>query len=402
MQWLAVAAAAGALAGPAWNSLLRDVIPADRMGHMYSRRMTLGTVFALVFTLAGGYFVNFWQGRFPAQPLYAYCILFGLGLLFGLIGLAGIVSIPEPQMTSTAGVSIWELLSKPVKDRNFRGLLKYIAAWNFAINIAGPFFIVYLIERIQLDLGMVTVLVVVSQVTNLVFLRIWGRLADRFSNKSVLRVSSPLFLLAILAWTFTTMPDRHVLTLPVLFAIHILSGMAVAGISLASANIAMKLSPNGQAHAYMTAYGIAGAMAGAVAPMLGGMFADFFASRQLSIAIDWAGPGEGLRAYALNLKALDFLFGLAFVLGLIALRFLRKVDESGEADAKVVRDELLSQTFATVRTVSTLPGLRFLVAGPVSAVYKVASTLKNGVAGNGEASGESSDGASPPEEAGQP
>ncbi|MBS3822064.1 MAG: hypothetical protein GVY16_08395 [Planctomycetes bacterium] len=50
MQWLVLAAAAGALAGPAWNSLLRDVIPPERMGRVFSRRMTLGTIFALGFT----------------------------------------------------------------------------------------------------------------------------------------------------------------------------------------------------------------------------------------------------------------------------------------------------------------------------------------------------------------
>jgi len=369
MQWLFVAALIGAVAGPAWNSLIRDIVPQDTMGRLFSTRMVLGTAFALSLTLAGGYFVDYWRDWFPNQALYAYSILFAAGLLFGLAGLLAVGRLPEPTMPAADQGPLRDLLLGPLKDRNFRGVLRYIAFWNFALNLAGPFFIVYLLDRIRLPLSMVTMLVVTSQATNLVFLRIWGKLADRYSNKSVLRVSGPMFLLAILLWTFTTLPDRHALTVPLLFAIHVLSGMSAAGVSLATANIALKLSPQGQAHSYMTVYGLAGAVTGAIAPMLGGVFADFFATRELSIQLNWAQADQAVSVYALNLKALDFLFLLTFILGLLSLRFLGKVAEQGEVSEKVVRQELLSETFATVRTVGTVPGLRHLIAGPVSAMH---------------------------------
>lgn len=383
MQWLVLAAAAGAMAGPAWNSLVRDIVPANRMGQIFSRRMTLGTVAALLLTISGGYFVDLWQGRFPDQPLYAYMILFAVGLGFGLVGLVAIARIPEPQMPVEAKVPIWDLLARPIKDPNFRGLLKYIACWNFAINLAGPFFIVYLLERIGLDLGMVTLLVVTSQVTNIIFLRIWGRLADRYSNKSVLAVSSPLFLLAIFAWTFTTLPETHMLTLPLLFAIHILSGMAVAGVTLGSTNIALKLSPDGQAHAYLTAYGLAGAVAGATAPMLGGMLADFFALREMQIPLQFKGPDGEVQVYAFSLRALDFLFFLAVIVGVVSQRFLRSVKEEGEVERGIVREQLVNEAFGTFRAVSTMPGLRFLVGGPVSALYRMVRPIREVLRPNG-------------------
>jgi MFS family permease len=371
MQWLLLAAVIGAVAGPAWNSLIREVVPPERMGRLFSRRMAVSTAFALGLTLAGGYFVDLWKGWFPDAGLYAYSILFALGLAFGVAGLAAIARLPDPAAPARRPEGIVNLLLQPGRDTRFRGLLLYIAAWNFAINLAGPFFIVYLLQRIELPLGMVTALVVTSQVANLIFLRIWGKLADRYSNKSVLRVSGPLFLLAILLWTFTTLPERHLLTLPLLFVIHVLTGVSVAGVSLASANIALKLSPQGQAQSYMTLYGLAGAATGAVAPMLGGVFADFFAARELNIQLGWAEPEALHQVYALNLRALDFLFVLAFLVGWVSLRFLRKVPEEGEVDEKVVRDELLSETFATFRVISTVPGLRHLVAGPVSAAHRL-------------------------------
>ncbi|MFC1852370.1 MFS transporter [candidate division CSSED10-310 bacterium] len=135
-----------------------------------------------------------------------------------------------------------QLVIQPVKDLNFRTLLVFIALWNFAVNMAGPFFIIYMMKRLELSLSFISILTVTSQITTLYFLRIWGKLADRYSNKSVLGVSCPLFLVAVIGWTFTTMPEKHLLTVPLLFLIQIITGMALAGVNIASVNIALKLS----------------------------------------------------------------------------------------------------------------------------------------------------------------
>lgn len=105
----------------------------------------------------------------------------------------------------------FELILQPFKDDNFKNLVMFLGSWDFAVNLAAPFFTVYMLRRLQLDMSFVIVLMVVSQLTSLAFLRIWGKISDRFSNKSVLGVSGPLFMLCILGWTFTTMPEKHVL-----------------------------------------------------------------------------------------------------------------------------------------------------------------------------------------------
>jgi DNA-binding transcriptional LysR family regulator len=64
--------------------------------------------------------------------------------------------------------------------------------WTFAVNMATPFFVVYMIDRLDLSLTLVTALLVLSQLANIMSLKAWGRIADRFSNKSVLAVAGPL------------------------------------------------------------------------------------------------------------------------------------------------------------------------------------------------------------------
>ena len=371
LQWLLIASLAGALAGPAWNSLLRDIVPQQNMGSIFARRLVVGNLFIIALTLAGGQFVKLWRDRFPEAELAAYSLLFAVGLGFGLVGIAAITRLPEPAHDHEAAAEpVLATVTAPVGDRNFRGLVWFIACWNFAINLAAPFFIIYMMKRIGLTLGTVTWLFVLNRVANVFFLRIWGRLADRFSNKSVIAVSAPLFLLSVLLWTFTTLPERHALTMPLLIAIHVLSGIALAGVSLATANIALKLSPKGKAHSYMTCYGLAGAVAGAAAPMLGGTLADFFASRELALTLNWAAPDKVYAVHALSLRALDFLFVIALVGGVMALKLLGRVAEAGEVEEDVVRDELKNEMLGGLRNLSAVAGVRHLVTIPVAAVYR--------------------------------
>jgi len=374
LQWLIIASLVAALPGPAWNSLLRDVVPSEKMGRVFSTRIALGTALALSLTLAGGYFVTWWKDAHPANPLYGYSLIFAAGMVFGLLGAMAISRIPEPTMPEVGTGNIRSLLVTPMKDRNYRRLLYFIASWNFAVNMAGPFFVIYMLKRIEISLFLVTMLVVVSQVTNLVFLRVWGRLADRFSNKSVMSTSGLLFLLSVLAWCFTTMPEKHVLTYPLLVLIHVMSGMATAGTVIASVNIALKLSPKEQAHGYMTVFGITGALAGALGPLVGGVLADFFSARSLDLAINWADPARKLSVYAVNLKALDFLFLISFLMGLYALHRLVSVKEEGEVENKRIMSEFMTEMTGPLRTVSSVSGMRRIALIPVSALLGLMQT----------------------------
>jgi MFS family permease len=371
LHWLIFISLVGALAAPAWNSWVRDLVPEDRLGAVFSRRMYWSTIFALILTLSGGYFVDWWGKNHPEAPLYAYSMVFSLGLVFGIIGLAALTMMPETEMVVDEDMPASGLLAKPLQDGNFRSLVYFIMIWNFAINLAAPFFVIYMLKRIELSIFTITALSVLSYLTNIVFLRIWGRFADTYSNKSVLAVSGPLFLLVILGWSFTTMPERHMFTIPILIIIHILSGMSLSGVSLASVNIALKLSPRGYAHVYTAVYGMAGAATGAMAPLFGGVFADFFSVRELAITVSWFEPGREFSVYALNFKALDFLFVFAFLVGLVSIAQLAKVREAGDVDHDEIREQLLAEVVGPFRSFSAMAGVRHLVTIPFSAMHRL-------------------------------
>ncbi len=234
----------GSISLCAWNSWMRDLVPQRMMGSFFGRRMSLMMGLGVVLSLAAGAFVDYWENSFPDKALLVYSILFGLAWIAGLLGTYFISRIPEPRMiTQTKKIPLKELLSKPLHDKNFARLLHYLGTWNFAVNLAAPFFTVYLLVRLEMPMSYVIGLTALSQTVNMIFLRIWGKFGDRFSYKNVLRLNGPLFMLSVLGWTFTTMPEKHEFTIPLLIIIHILMGISTAGVTLGTNNIALKLAP---------------------------------------------------------------------------------------------------------------------------------------------------------------
>ena len=107
-----------------------------------------------------------------------------------------------------------------------------------------------------------------------------------------------------------------------LIGLHALMGLATAGVTLSSGNIALKLSPRGSATAYIAANALISSAAAGLAPLLGGMFADFFAARRLEILLRWTSPGDVLTLMPLRVSNWDFYFLIAAALGLYALHRL--------------------------------------------------------------------------------
>lgn len=374
---LILSAGLGAPSNAAWNPWMRDLVPPERLGRFFGRRMSLSTGFGIVVGLLGGFYIDLSKSRFPEHEIYSYSVLYFLGFLAGVVAVYYLLKIPDRGMVpSEEAPGLFALLSRPFKDANFRRLIQFLGSWNFAVNLAAPFFTVYMLERLGLSMAFVVSLLVLSQVANLVFFRIWGRFSDRYSHKSVLRVSGPLFIMCILGWTFTTMPERHVLTIPLLLLIHALMGISTAGVTLASGNIGLKLAPRGQATAYLAATVVANSVAAGIAPIVGGRFVDFFADRELSWTMRWTSPGQELEFQTLDFQHWDFFFFLAFVLGLLSLHRLASVREVGEVEERIVVNELLSEVRRRMMNLSTVGGLRRMVQFPF-AILKYTNRVRN-------------------------
>ena len=365
-----------AISNCSWSSWMRDLVPQDRMGAFFSRRMVLAAVLGMGLGLIAGFYIDQWKRLFPGAPLLGYSIMFFVGGLAGLLGVYLFTArIPEPRMVASGG-KMTHLLAMPFRERNFRNLIIFEGSWNFAVNLAAPFFTVYMLQWLGFDLTSIVILSTISQITNILVLRTWGRLVDRFSNKSVLSVSATIFILCIFGWTFTTLPDRYFLTVPLLIVIHLATGMSTAGVALASGNMGLKLAPRGQATAYLAARSLVNSLAASTAPIIGGSFADYFKGRQLSISLNWNSPLNSVSVETLDFQHWDFFFFFAFLVGLFALYRLRIVQESGDVTGGTVIHEFVVEVRHGLRSLSSIQGVSQAVSQPLGHHRRSASRRK--------------------------
>lgn len=372
---MAVRGVLSAVFGSAWNGWLRDMVPQQILGRFMSRRLALANVTAMVFGLGAALFVDFWKGQVSVESqvfAYAYALLFG-AVTLGMSAPVFMAMMPEPLMQAPQGpkTSLWSGIAAPFRDSNYKHLLRFLFFWGLAINLATPFFAVYMLSRLGLPLTLVMGLSVLSQLFNVIFLRVWGPLSDRVGIKGVLSVCASLYLLVVLGWTFTSMPERYFLTIPLLVVLHALAGIASAGVSLTTGTIGMKLAPEGRATGYLAAAALANNLGAGIGPLIGGRLADFFSVHSLSLDFTWASPGSSFNLPALNLTGFDFLFSMAFLLGLLTMNSLTALREEGEVGREVVLEALLAPARDLTRPMSTVPGLAFLSHFPYGYLRRV-------------------------------
>ena len=301
-----------------WNSWMHDLIPQDQLGSLFSKRIALATAVSIPLFIGTGLLVDNSRILFPSFDITAYSLLFLFGFTAGMIGLFFLSHIPETRMTEAdMKRGFLRQIFQPFKDMNFRKLIIFLGVWNFAVNLASPFFTVYLLKVLGFEMSTVVIFSVLSLLMNIAFLQLWGRVADRFSNKSVLGVCGPLFVICILLWPFATMPAFQLLTIPMLAAIYLLVGISTAGTTLAAQNIGLKLAPSGKATAYLAANSFVSSIAAGFSPVLGGVLADTLAGTQITF-----------QGFSFN--NWDLVFILAVLVGVYSIHRLAKVQESGE------------------------------------------------------------------------
>ncbi len=348
-----------AVSTTAWNSWMRDLIPEERLGRFFSKRLLAQNIIGLVATLSAGFFLEWWTTTMIGRELVGYSFTFFLGFVAGMVGVYILSITPEPSMiTLESFPKFIDLIKRPMQSQNYRNLMHFSSTWSFAAALVGPFFTVYLLERLGFPISMVTVLLVITQGTSILFYRVWGKLSDRFSNKDVLQVTTPVFMIGVIMWTLTAVPLLSYFTLLVVIIIHALLGFGSAGINLASGNMALKLAPKREATPYLASWSFVNSLAAAVAPLLGGVLADTMAGGSFIVSLQFIQEDVVTTIPTIVLTGLNFLFILAFLIGLYAIHRLSLVKEEGHVEERVVIAALFSEARSGFRGLSTVDGLK--------------------------------------------
>lgn len=294
-----VSAILTALGSASWLSWKAALVPRQLRGRYFGFRNSTVSLATLICVPIAGLGVSVW----PGGTVQGYGAMLLLAVVAGLISLLFqffMIDVnPQLQRLSptdlyykilrkqssnrTKPVEAASPIAEPIKsdqikssiwqDKNFLTFLLYFGFWTFAVNLSAPFFNIYLLDNLDLDVKWVTLYNSLQAGANLSMLMMWGKLSDRTGNRPLLLLMGILVAITPLLWLgVNTTPVSLWFWLPFL---HILAGGTWAAIDLCSNNIQMAIAPM-QRHS--TYFAIAAAVAGgsgALGTIMGGFLAEF-------------------------------------------------------------------------------------------------------------------------------
>lgn len=263
-----IRAFAANFANPAWTAMVADIVPEFMRGRYFSvRNITMG-LSTLVCSVAAGWLIrsgNQWQdGSF-----FGYQLSFSMAFLIGMASTYQFARLREPhsihhgEQVRQSGSLIDAIKSSP----GYLGFVLSGFVWNFALQVAAPFFNVYLVTHLGANAGTVGLFASISSLTAMVGQLVFGKVLDRRGAVFLQLVTGlPIVLLPVM-WIFYTAPWQAGVN-------NIFGGFLWAGFNLANFNLLLQVTPNvGRARAvalYQT-----GVFASAfIGPLLGGYLAD--------------------------------------------------------------------------------------------------------------------------------
>lgn len=229
-----IRSAAGNLAFPAWMSITGDIIPQEGRGRYFGSRNLVMGIAGIGMTYLVGEFIT--RVGSPQGYQLSLMLAFGVGM-FSTYFFSRIkdqqAGQPVHSSMSVSLPEIWKgLRASPV----FLSFCFASALWNFSINIAGPFFNVYMVQDLEFTAAMVGLAAVSISISKLLIQKRVGEISDRWGPGRVQMVC--MFLLPILpfVWIFITQLWQVVV-------LNLLGGILWGAFELVSFNFLLQLTP---------------------------------------------------------------------------------------------------------------------------------------------------------------
>lgn len=165
-----------ALGSASWMSWLAALVPPKLRGRYYSVRNIVSNIASLLCLPIASFVISNWQ----EGAIAGYGVVLSISILAGLASLCCqhfMIDINPQDYGIEDGQNIFANLFAPFKDRNLVIFLVYFGLWGFAVNLSTPFFNLYMLENLNVDITWVTLFSSLSSGANMLMLLVWGKRA---------------------------------------------------------------------------------------------------------------------------------------------------------------------------------------------------------------------------------
>ncbi|MBD2359829.1 MFS transporter [Anabaena minutissima FACHB-250] len=281
----------GGLGSASWLSWLAVIVPRKLRGRYFGIRNSAASLTNLLCVPLAGLLISHWYG----DTLQGYGVVLLVSIVFGMLSLGcqyfkldinpkvqnAIVEYPRQQTeNSNTAKSLPKTTSLPVnttdsiwKNSNFLMFLFYSALWMLAVNLSAPFFNLYMLDTLHLDVSWVTLYASLQAGANMLLMIFWGKLADKIGNRLILIFIGVLVAVTPFLWLGIDTNNFDLwLWLPLL---HILTGGTWAAIDLCNNNMQLEIAPIKNQSLYFAIASAVAGFSGALGTTIGSCIAQF-------------------------------------------------------------------------------------------------------------------------------
>jgi MFS family permease len=305
----------GSAGGVAWLSWMADLVPQEIRGRYFAKRNMILAIVGVVVTLLAGKYLDLWKNLGANGEVYGFLSVFLIAVICGVISLHFLKRIPdlEKEKPKKEGLGFWKMVKIPFGDSNFLRFSLFSASWSFSVNLASPFFAVYMLKDLKMSYGLLALVYILNEVSSILALPLWGKLSDRFGSKPVLSLTTLATSLLPVLWLLTV--SSHFVFIIIILQLY--GGLFWSGLNLNNNNLLLKLAPKENNSIYLATFAALTGLATAVAPVLGGFLANELRGTTLNLGY-------------VKIYDLLFLFLISGFLRLVSRIFLQKVTEPKE------------------------------------------------------------------------
>jgi len=214
------------LVSPIWVGLMTEYIPTRKRGSYFGWRNKIVSIVVIAASLSAGLILQ----HFRNEPLRGFLIILILAFAARLISWYFLTRMYEPRfiVDKSAYFSIIDFI-KNIRHSNFARFVLFVSGMQFCVNLASPFFSVFMLKDLRFNYLTYTIIVTAVTATQIFTIGRWGRCADRIGNLKVLKFTAVIIAGLPLWWIINRHPAY-------LLVAQVVSGFAWSGFNLCTGN----------------------------------------------------------------------------------------------------------------------------------------------------------------------
>jgi hypothetical protein len=270
----------GCASASAWMLWMRALISPQTRGRFFGARQR----YAIIAVIAAHFMGLLWAGWAPGGYPVGYGILLSGAVICAGISTLVLNKVPNVVLDDRSipeQAPGWiETIRKPLKNRAFRQLVIFNTAFQFSIQIAGPFFPYYFTKELHISMSSVAFWTLLTNVGWFISAMYWGRRVDRVGGwRMSLLVTGSMLAISPIFYVFTSATSVRIFA-PLEYFVN---GIFWAGYMLVYTKLQLERSPLGSREG-LFAFAVA-----AAAAAVGSAVGNLAGAQLASLLLPWGG-----------------------------------------------------------------------------------------------------------------